>query len=123
VAKSALVIEDEQVMRDFVRAVLEEDGYDVEVAEDGDAGIRAFRAHPCDLVVTDLLMPEKEGIETCAELMQMDAGVRIIAISGALHAATHFRVLKHMGVRAMLHKPFSATDLRAAVETALGEPS
>jgi two-component system response regulator (stage 0 sporulation protein F) len=121
VAKSALVIEDERVMRDFVREVLEEDGYEVEVAEDGAAGVRAFRAHPCELVVTDLLMPEKEGIETCAELMQMDAGVRIIAISGALHAATHFRVLKHLGVREMLHKPFSATELRTAIASAFAD--
>jgi hypothetical protein len=51
----------------------------------------------------------------------MDAGVRIVAISGALHATTHFRVLKHIGVRATLHKPFTATDLRAAIASAFGD--
>jgi DNA-binding response OmpR family regulator len=121
VSRNVLVIDDEPVMRDFVRAVLEEDGHDVHVAADGAAGVRAFRAHPFDLVITDLLMPEKEGIETSAELLQIDPGVRIIAISGAEHAATHFRVLKHIGVRAMLHKPFTAAELLSAVEKVLAE--
>jgi DNA-binding response OmpR family regulator len=119
--RRALVIDDEPVMCDFVRAVLEEDGFEVVVAGDGDAGVRAFRSQPCGLVVTDLLMPHKEGIETSAELLQIDPGVRIVAISGAEHAATHFRVLRHIGVRAMLHKPFTAKQLREAVAAALAE--
>jgi DNA-binding response OmpR family regulator len=119
--RNVLVIDDEPVMRDVVKAVLEEDGYDVHVADNGVAGLVTFNDHPCELVITDLVMPGKGGTETCQTLLSMNPQVRIIAISGAAHAASNFPVLKHLGVRVTLHKPFGVQELRAAVAAAFAD--
>lgn len=120
-SRNVLVIDDEPVMRDVVRAVLEEDGCDVHTANDGASGLRAFEQQPCELVITDLVMPGKGGTETCQMLLEMNPEVRIIAISGAAHASNNFPVLKHLGVKVTLHKPFGVKELRAAVAAAFAD--
>lgn len=114
-----LVIDDEDVMRGFVGAALEEAGYEVHEAADGERGLSMLRKMQCNLVITDLLMPNKEGIETCRELRASNPDIGIIAISGAAEAATYFAILKHMGVRATLFKPFSRDELLAMVQSVL----
>lgn len=116
---SVLVIDDESVMRGFVSAALEEAGYEVHEAVDGEQGLAMLDSIRCDLVITDLLMPNKEGIETCRELRRSQPDVAIIAISGAPEAATYFSILRHMGIEAALYKPFSRDELLAAVRDAL----
>ena len=76
-----LVLDDTEVIRAMIRRWLEVEGHEVVEAPDGDAGIRLFREQPADLVITDLIMPEKDGIEVIKELHEDYPDVKIIAIS------------------------------------------
>lgn len=106
--KTVLVIDDETFMLDFVRKILERAGYRVVTATSADAGLAAFRGERPDVIVTDLIMPDKDGLELIRELRRADPLARIIAISGggrsqyinALDAAKAF------GARDALRKPF-----------------
>jgi len=77
-----LVIEDHRQMRDPLRRQLEGEGYAVETAEDGDEGLRLQAAQPADLVITDIFMPNRDGIETISRLRVEYPGTKILAISG-----------------------------------------
>jgi DNA-binding response OmpR family regulator len=77
-----LVIEDDDRLRTTLRKMLERSGYEVVVASNGKEGIKHFREAPCDLVITDLIMPEKEGLETIRELKEEVPDIKVIAISG-----------------------------------------
>jgi len=80
--QKVLVIEDNGDLRSMLRDALENAGFDVAVAADGVAGLALQKRRPVDVVVTDLLMPEKEGIETIAELRKEYPRTKIIAMSG-----------------------------------------
>jgi CheY-like chemotaxis protein len=77
-----LVIDDEEPVRAYLRMILEREGYTVLDAEDGDAGLERCRAETPRLVITDLVMPRKGGLQTIKELRRDFPEVRIIAISG-----------------------------------------
>ena len=77
-----LVIEDDIQVRRMLRITLEKAGFGVDVAENGRKGLESLVEHSVDLVVTDLVMPEKEGIETIIDIRREFPGLRIIAISG-----------------------------------------
>ncbi len=81
-ANKVLVIDDDEAMRGYLRMVLQKEGYEVAEAADGHEGLAACRADPPDLVITDLVMPNKGGLETIGELKRDFPQVRIIAISG-----------------------------------------
>ena len=77
-----LVIEDERIVRTVIRRFLEKAGHTVIEAEDGRIGLRLFKEQPVDLVITDIIMPNSEGIETIANLRKERRGLPIIAMSG-----------------------------------------
>ena len=77
-----LIIDDEDPIRKMLRKLLEKNGYEVMDACNGNEGIKFFKDHGPDIVITDLIMPEKEGLETIRELKKLNYDVRIIAISG-----------------------------------------
>jgi len=77
-----LIIDDEATIRDLLVKILEREGYKTITAADGKEGIRIFRENPADLIITDLIMPEKEGIETIMELRRDFRDVKVIAMSG-----------------------------------------
>ena len=77
-----LVFDDDQEMRDAVRAILEEAGHEVEEAPDGEHGLHLFREQPSDIVITDIRMPAKTGNEAIMELRREFPYVKIIAMSG-----------------------------------------
>ena len=77
-----LVIDDYEPFRASVKDFLEANGYDVAVAVDGEDGIRQFELRPFDLVVCDVFMPKKEGMETIRDLRQISAGTPIISVTG-----------------------------------------
>lgn len=77
-----LVIDDNDEFRKLFRIMLEKSGYEVVEASDGDEAIKLYDRQPADLVVSDLIMPGKEGVQTMVELRRMFPGVRIIAMSG-----------------------------------------
>jgi len=79
---SILVIDDEEPVRAYLRMILEKEGYSVRDAEDGDVGLEQCRETVPDVVITDLVMPRKGGLQTIKELRRDYPSVRIIAISG-----------------------------------------
>ena len=118
-----LVIEDDSEIRELYRRILEKAGYQVLEAPDGDVGIRIFREKHVDLVLTDIVMPEKEGLETIMELKREFPSARIIAMSGGGKATTSFTCLhlaKMLGADQALTKPIPRTQLLEAVEAVLG---
>ena len=119
-----LVIDDDGAMRGAIRKILERDGHVVTEAENGKVGLALFRASGADVVVTDLIMPEKEGIETIIELRAESDQVRILAMSGneLLLAGGEGRLqdAETLGANASLAKPFSVDQLRNAVSGLLG---
>ena len=96
-----LVIEDEPQMRKMLKQMLEEKGCDVVEASDGNEGIKLYRANPFDLIVTDIIMPEKEGIETIMELKKDFPYVKIIAISGGgrIEPESYLNLAKQLGAK------------------------
>jgi len=77
-----LLIDDSDEFRDVFKEILERSGYIVVDAAGGDEGIRRYKENPVDLVITDIVMPGKEGLETMMELRRANPAVKIIAISG-----------------------------------------
>lgn len=108
-----LVIDDEPQLRQLVRRVLEAAGHQVTEAPDGRKGIMLFRLEKPDLVITDILMPEKEGIETIRELRAAAADVPILAISGGGRTAhlDFLDIAREFGALASLSKPFLPRQL------------
>jgi DNA-binding response OmpR family regulator len=107
-------------MRGTMRKILEREGHQVSEAGNGLDGLRLFRAEGADVVVTDLIMPEKEGIETILDLREESELVRILAISGGdgLRSERLSDALE-LGADAALAKPFTVDQLREAVAALL----
>ena len=116
-----LIIEDNATFRTMLRLALENMGHVVVEAGNGREGLAAQRQAAVDLVITDLLMPEMEGIETIIELKRRAPRLPIIAMSGGGKgpAEDYLKIAKKLGVTATLAKPFSATELTLAIESAL----
>jgi DNA-binding response OmpR family regulator len=113
-----LVIDDELQMRRLIGRILASAGHEVIEAADGNHGLKQFIAHRPNVVVTDIFMPDKEGIETIKELRRIAPTVRIVAISGggAAHDTVFLEYAKALGADFALVKPFRADALTAAVE-------
>lgn len=119
-----LVIDDELFMLDFVRKILESAQHKVLVATSADSGIEAYRQHKPDLVITDLIMPEKDGLEAIQDLRRINPAARIIAISGGGRSGytNALEAAKAFGAQATVRKPFSPKVLLAAVDKVLESP-
>jgi two-component system, chemotaxis family, chemotaxis protein CheY len=114
-----LVIDDDAALRRVLRRMLGAD-HDVVEAADGAAGIARFAEHGPRLVITDILMPKKEGIETIREIRRLAPEVKILAISGGGIGTPHYLDMAgKLGADVTLMKPFSAADLRATVRALL----
>ena len=111
-APRILVADDEAGVRGFLRAVLEEGGYQVTEAADGKQALQQARAGQVDLVITDLVMPTQEGIETIRGLRKEMPGIGIIAITGKAEEP-YLRMAQMLGADAVLTKPVSAELLLA----------
>ena len=120
-----LVIDDNEALRQLVRNMLELARYEVLEAGDGGAGLDLFRSEAPDLVITDMIMPNQEGIETIRYLRQLSPDVPIIAISGGGHmeADNVLDLARKFGARRVLCKPFRRKELLAAVAECLNEPA
>ena len=118
-----LLVEDDLQVRSFLKALLTRAGYDVREAGNGAEALRACGELPPDLVITDLIMPEKEGLETIIELRRDYPGVRIIAISGGGRnpPQDYLTVAERFGARRTLSKPFSSDEILRAVDEVLKE--
>ncbi len=119
-----LVIDDEEFARSTVRKYLESAGHSVIEARDGDEGLALQNEDPCAVVITDIIMPEKEGLETIMALRRSDPDLPIIAISGGGREGYrgYLEAAKPFGANHSLAKPFSQDDLLGAVEICLSNP-
>ncbi len=119
---SILVIDDEPQMRSMLRLVLERAGHSVHDAPNGKAGAVVFRQNKFDLTITDILMPEREGIETISELKQIAPHTKIIAISGGGRTKNFdfLKVARKMGADRTLAKPFRPQELVDMIDDLLG---
>ena len=108
-----LVVDDEEQVRRVLRLVLERAGYEVDTAADGNEAVAVFDPVRHDVVITDIVMPEKEGIETIQELRQKSTGVRIIAISGGgrISPEEYLDWAKRFGVHCTFTKPINRDEL------------
>ena len=114
-----LVVDDEEAVRHLLRQVLESAGYRVQEAINGIEAIETYKREPADLVIMDIIMPEKEGIETIIELRQEYSGIKIIAISGSGEESPYLMMAKHLGADYILDKPFSPDELIDTVQMLL----
>ena len=118
-----LVIDDETQVREMLVSVLSDAGYTVLEAADGSEGIKVYEKSPTDLVITDLVMPGKDGIETVMEMRAHFPSAKIIAISGGDKGGGQatLRIAGLLGAKRTLAKPFSISDLLSTVKDVLAE--
>jgi CheY-like chemotaxis protein len=117
-----LIIDDDAVMRHAMRASLERHGHQVAEAGDGKAGLAVYKENVFDLVITDIIMPGMEGLETVQALRKFTPTLKIIAMSagGKGSADDYLELASRFGARRTLRKPFTAEELLAAVSAELG---
>ena len=118
-----LVVDDDDLVREMISSILTSYGYDLAEATDGKIAIRMYNEQPFDLVITDLIMPDMDGIELITGLQGVDQNVKIIAISGGMVGAsqTYLKTANLMGAQYTLPKPFKMEELLNVVSTALAQ--
>ncbi|MDP6689020.1 MAG: response regulator [Alphaproteobacteria bacterium] len=113
-----LVIEDDKVQQRIIRHILDGHGHDVTDAAGGWQGMCLQKEYAYDLVITDIIMPGMDGIETVRELIRLYPGLKIIAISA--HKKVYLDAAKTFGAMEILAKPFTPEALIGCVENCLG---
>ena len=119
-----LVVDDDRQMRDILTLALTRAGYEVVAEEDGRGALHRFQENPADLVVTDLFMPEHDGLQLLMDLRHEQPEVKVIAISGftALDGDGEIEFLsaaRTFGAVRVFRKPFGIAELVQAVDEAL----
>jgi len=119
-----LLIEDDDDLRTVIAQAISAAGHEVLQAADGRQGLDIFHAAKFDLVLTDLVMPGKEGVETIIELRRENPTLKIIAMSGGMPRSNFYLDLAaHLGAQRTLAKPFMPTELLKAIEELLASPA
>ncbi|MCW5964181.1 MAG: response regulator [Bryobacterales bacterium] len=113
-----LIVDDDPDVRLVLRRMLEPDGYEIGEAGHGREALEVVVNRPVDLVITDLIMPEQEGIETIQALHQRYPQLKIIAISGA-YGTDYLRIAKHLGAHEVMQKPLRLEAVRSTVSRLL----
>jgi len=113
-----LVIDDDQEVREFLVTVLERGGHVVTAACNGRDGVTMFRDNPVQVVITDIIMPEKDGIETILDLRREHPALKVIAISGGGRTTpeNYLHSARLLGADRAMRKPFKNEDILRAVE-------
>ncbi|HOX25839.1 MAG TPA: response regulator [Candidatus Krumholzibacteria bacterium] len=120
---SILVIEDDQEVREYLVAVLSRAGHTVAAACNGRDGVSMFRERPTQVVITDIIMPEKDGIETLLDLRRDHPRLKVIAISGGGRSTpeNYLHSARLLGADRAIRKPFKNEEILAAVAELAGE--
>jgi CheY-like chemotaxis protein len=116
-----LVIEDNDIMQDLLKLMMEKEGHAVKTAENGLIAIDLLKKHTFDLVITDLIMPVKGGLEIIQLLQNTRPYIPIIAISGGAHISSdvYLDIAKDIGAKYVFQKPFTLDEFIRAVRTSL----
>jgi len=122
--KSILVIDDESATRTMLRLMLEDAGFAVVEAEHGRKGVELYAGQPTDLVITDIIMPEQEGLETIRSLKHSFPALKIIAMSGGgrICSQNYLDMAIKIGADRILDKPFGRGELLQAIRHVLDMP-
>lgn len=111
-----LLIDDQDAIRALLRTVLEGIGHEVLEATNGRDGLALYREGQADLVITDIAMPEMNGLDFILELTRGFLNVKVIAMSGEQGSADNLQVAKLLGARRTLRKPFTIAQLLSTVQ-------
>lgn len=120
-----VLIDDDMVFCTLMASALRQNGHEVKIATDGRAGVEQVQHIQPDLVVTDLLMPEQEGMETVRKVRRIQPTVPILTISGGFAGAEvdYLELSRLLGADASLKKPFLPSDFLATVNQLLASRS
>jgi DNA-binding response OmpR family regulator len=123
--KNILLIDDDAPLRSVLRLHLERLGYCVQEAGNGREGLKAYDTFPADIVFTDLIMPDMEGLETIREIRRRSAQVKILAFTGSewMDSTGILAVAKKLGAQSTLRKPFTMKEVVAALQELGSDPS
>jgi CheY-like chemotaxis protein len=128
-----LIIDDDEDIRDAMQLILEGAGHEVRIASNGNEAIELQRSEPADLIITDIIMPEKDGVNTIKEIRQEFPGIRVIAISGgggldlltykpeAITTSAYLSAAEKAGADLIFTKPFERKDIIQAVDDLLNK--
>jgi DNA-binding response OmpR family regulator len=116
-----LVIDDDEITNGMIVQLLTEAGYEAEGARDGNRGLMLFGSKPFDLIITDIVMPEKEGLETILTIRKTNKTLPIIAISGGgkISPEQYLHMAQQFGADYTFQKPFDNAALLRAVRECL----
>lgn len=122
---SILVIDDEPALREILSRVLIDAGHRVTGAGNGKEASKVLAAATFDIVLTDVIMPEKDGMQVISELRKKFPGIRIIAMSGGGHVSRdqYLKIAKGLGAHAVLEKPFANQVLLSTIEGLVPSPA
>ena len=121
VRRRVLVVDDDRAIREYLRFVLEPAGYEVEEAENGAVAVEKFGRAGYDVVITDISMPEKDGIDAIIEMRGSDTHAKFIAMSGVAKSDTLLEIARMYNADRVIKKPFQSEDILTAVSRVLGD--
>lgn len=114
-----LIIDDDDEVRSILVRMVRREGHETSEARDGREGLALQTARRADVVITDIVMPEMEGLETIGELLRVSPKLPIIAISGVTNASLYLAISRGLGVKFALGKPIAPHVLAQTVRSAL----
>jgi len=114
--KRILVVDDDMDFREYVSDLLESRGHAVLTAVNGKEGVDLLKNKKVDVLLTDMIMPEREGVETIMEVKLIHPDIKIIAMSGAVRHETYLQLADGLGADATLSKPFKKQEIFDAIE-------
>lgn len=119
-----LVVDDEDDIREAFCKYLSRNGFDAKEAADGNKAWKILQAESIDLVVTDIIMPDKEGVELILETRAKYPKIKIIAMSGGgknIDAQDALSFVENLGISSTFQKPFNRSDMLEAIQKALDD--
>jgi DNA-binding NtrC family response regulator len=117
--RSVLVVDDQADLRTFLRIAVEQAGYEIQEVCNGKEAMDVIRQTPCDAVLTDIVMPEGEGIQLLLDLKKEFPATPVIVMTGGSGTKDYSYIAMGLGARHILHKPFSVDELVMTVHAAL----
>ena len=116
-----LIIDDEPYILLMLKKMLERAGYEVDLASNGREGMAVFEQNSADLVITDIIIPDKEGLELILEMKKKRPELKIIAMSGGgrISPESYLECARHFGAEKVFQKPFRQKEIVSAVKELL----